>query len=395
MRYRVKALASGGTVSVVTLDAETPAQADRLARERGLAVITIRAELSPAGWWRARAPRFALTLFAQQLIALLDAGLGTVEALEALSQEHRGVSSSPLQRLLDQVRAGQSLSQALEGQPEVFPPLFVATIRASERTGDLKEALVRYADYHERIDGLRRKMVSAAIYPALLAATGLLVMAFLMFYVVPRFSQIYEDIGGQLPWLSQLLMQWGRLLAAHALGVLLAIAVAVAALAWAAAQPGVRAWVWSRLWSIPRLGDVLRVYQLARLYRTLGMLLRSGTPLVASLGMAEGLLDPALRAALAAARRQISEGLPIAATMAHHRLTTPVALSMLRVGERSGELGPMMDRVAALYDDDLARWVDVGTRLIEPLLMVAIGVLIGAIVVLLYLPVFELANSLK
>jgi general secretion pathway protein F len=395
MRYRVKALAAGGTVSVVTLDADTAAQADRLARERGLAPISVRSDWSPAGWLPRRRQRFALALFAQQLIALLEAGLGTVEALDALSHEQRSAGAGVLARLLEQVRAGQSLSAALEQQPESFPPLFVATIRASERTGDLKEALQRYVDYGARIEALRRRLVSASIYPALLAGTGALVLAFLMFYVVPRFSQIYEDIGGQLPLLSQLLMRWGQLLAAHGVGVLFTLAALVVAALWLLAQPAVRGWLWSRLWSIPRLGEMLRIYELARLYRTLGMLLRSGTPLPASLAMAEGLLDPALRRALAAARQQISEGLPIADTLARHRLTTPVAFSMLRVGERSGELGPMMDRVAALYDDDLSRWVDVATRLIEPLLMVLIGVLIGVIVVLLYLPVFELANSLK
>ena len=395
MRYRVKALAAGGAVEIVQLEALTRAQADLMARERGLSVISIGFDFSLAGWARRTSKRFPLLVFSQQLIALLDAGLGTVEALQVLAAENSGAGAGVLNAVLETVYSGRSLSYALQQQPGVFPALFIATIRASERTGDMKEALGRYVEYHAQIDHLRRKIISASIYPALLALAGVLVTAFLMFYVVPRFSQIYEDIGGELPFLSRALMQWGQLLSKHALAIIAGVVAVIALAAFAAAQPGWRRWVWDRLWAIPRLGEVLRIYHLARFYRTLGMLLRSGIPLLTALDMAEGLLDPALRPSLQAARRAVSEGQPASDAMLQQRLTTPMALSMLRVGERTGELGSMMDRVAALYDEDLSRWVDVATRLFEPLLMAAIGILIGVIVVLLYLPVFELANSLK
>ncbi len=395
MRYRVKALASGGAVAELQLEAATPDQAGLLARERGLSVISVQRDLSPAHWFAPRQDRFPLLLFAQQFIALLDAGLGSVESLEAMSGEATRSAAVPLRGLLAQVREGRSLSDAMEQQPGAFPPLFVATIRASERTGDMKEALLRFVAYQQQIERLRAKVISASIYPALLLGAGVLVTAFLMFYVVPRFGQIYADIGGELPALSRLLMQWGQLLSAHAPQVLLGLAALVALAAFGLSRSAARRWLWHRLWAIPRLGELLRVYQLARLYRTLGMLLRSGMPLVGALDLAEGLLDPALRPALRDARRAISEGRPISESLSRHRLTTPISLSMLTVGERTGELGSMMDRVATLYDDDLARWVEVGTKLFEPLLMAAIGVVIGVIVVLLYMPVFELASSLR
>jgi general secretion pathway protein F len=192
-----------------------------------------------------------------------------------------------------------------------------------------------------------------------------------------------------------MLMQWGQLLAAHGVTVLAGVAGAVGLIVFLATRPALRRWVRARMWAIPRLGALLRIYHLARFYRTLGMLLRSGMPLFTALGMAEGLLDPALRASLRAARDDVNAGLPASESLCRHGLTTPMALSMLRVGERTGELGTMMDRAAALYDDELTRFVDLGTRLIEPLLMAAIGILIGFIVILLYLPVFELANSLQ
>lgn len=395
MRFRVKALGAGGALTVLRVDAPDRAQAGRMAGERGLSVLSVRAELAPLRWLERRSVRFPLPLFAQQFVALLAAGLGTVESLEAMAGEASRGSAATLRELLGHVRAGRSLSWAMEQMPQAFAPLFVATVRASERTGDLQEALLRYLAYEAQIEQLRRKVVNASVYPMLLLVAGAAVAGFLLLYVVPRFASIYDDIGGQLPWLSRLMMDWGRLLAAHAAAVVAAMAALALAAAHALTRPGWRRWLGQRLWSVPQLGEWLRVYQLARLYRTLGMLLRSGMPLVPALDLAEGLLAPVLRGALGRARRSISEGRPVSGSLAAHGLTTPIAVSMLGVGERSGELGAMMDRVATLYDDQLGRWVELGTRLIEPLLMAAIGTVIGLIVILLYMPVFELAGSLR
>ncbi len=150
-----------------------------------------------------------------------------------------------------------------------------------------------------------------------------------------------------------------------------------------------------RITRIPALGRQLHVYQLARLYRTVGMLLRGGTPAPAAMQMSEGLLGAALRPALARALREVREGQSLAASLERNGLTTSVAARMLRVGERSGNMGEMMERIAAFYDDELARTIDVLTRLIEPLLMAGIGLMIGLIVVLMYFPIFELAGALQ
>lgn len=395
MLYRVKALTSGGALTVLRLEADSQAQAGHMAHDRGLDVISIRPDFFPVRWLGPRGGRFALLLFAQQLVALLDAGLGTVESLEAMARETSRSGSQTLHAVLAHVRAGRSLSFAMEQDPAAFPPLFVATIRASERTGDLQVALSRFVSYQQQVDRLRSKVVNASIYPLLLLGAGALVASFLLFYVVPRFGQIYADIGGQLPFMSRLLMQWGQLLSAHAGVVLPGLAVLTGAGAFAVTRPATRQWLWKRLWTLPRLGELLRIYQLARFYRTLGMLLRSGMPVLTALDMAAGLLDPALRPALREARREVSEGRPASTALSLHGLTTATSMSMLGVAERTGDLGPMMDRVASLYDDELARWVEIGTRLVEPILMALIGCVIGMIVVLLYMPVFELASSLK
>jgi general secretion pathway protein F len=146
---------------------------------------------------------------------------------------------------------------------------------------------------------------------------------------------------------------------------------------------------------IPAIGRQLRLYQLARLYRTVGMLLRSGMPAVTAMTMSSGLLSEALRPAFAKATLSVREGQSIANAMEVHGLTTPVAARMLRVGERSGNMGEMTERIAAFYDEEIARWVGIVTRLIEPLFMTVIGLLIGVIVVLMYFPIFQLAGSVQ
>jgi general secretion pathway protein F len=271
----------------------------------------------------------------------------------------------------------------------------VATVRASERTGALREALQRFIAYQQQIDVLRKGLINASIYPAVLCAAGLLVVAFLMGYVVPRFSSIYEDMGSDLPFASRMLMHWGKFLDAHGYAVIIGTVGLLALAIYSLAQPRVRAAIGSRIARIPALGSRLHVYQLARLYRTVGMLVRGGTPMVAAMKMSAGLLGANLRVAFADATQSVREGRSVSDAMEKHGLTTPVAARMLRVGERSGDMGEMMERIAAFYDEDLTRWVALVTRLIEPALMTVIGLLIGVIIVLMYFPIFELAGSIR
>jgi len=300
-----------------------------------------------------------------------------------------------LQQIIAHLYEGRTLSYALQSFPAVFPPLYVSTVRASEKTGDLSEALTRYIDYQTQVDVVRKKVVSASIYPLLLIGAGGLVTLFLMAYVVPRFSRIYEDMGTDLPLLSRLLLRWGKLLQSNGPSVLVALVLAVAGIVYLVSRPATRTWVMQRLWKLPAAGERMRIYQLARFYRTLGMLLTGGTPIGPALNMVSDLLQPELRQHLQGAAKKITEGRSISYAMETHGLTTPVSLRMLQVGERTGEMGAMMERIGAFYDEEMARWVEWFTRLFEPLLMAVIGVVIGFIVVLMYLPIFDLAGSLK
>lgn len=396
MQFEIKAVRLPDSVVALMLDAVDESDAKAQAGAQGYTVLTIKAKQSWQAWIRPRRGHFPLMLFSQELLALMNAGLTIVEAIETLAEkEARPESRTILRQIVDQLYEGRSLSYALHALPAVFPPLYVSTVRASERTGDLSEALTRYIVYQTQVDVVRKKVVSASIYPLLLLGAGGLVTMFLMAYVVPRFSRIYEDIGTNLPLLSRLLLQWGKLLQAHGLLVLVLLLAAVAAAVYVAARPAARNWVMRGLWRIPAAGERMRIYQLTRFYRTLGMLLRGGTPIGQAVRMVSDLLQPGLRLQLQAAAGKINEGRSISYSMEAHRLTTPVALRMLRVGERTGQMGEMMERIASFYDEEMARWVEWFTRLFEPLLMAVIGLVIGLIVVLMYLPIFDLAGSLQ
>ena len=396
MKFQVKALRDPDDVVSVVLDAADEAEAGRQAKANGLTVLS----LHRAASWNLdlfrRRGRFPLVLFTQELLALLEAGLPLVEAIEALSEkESHGATRLVLEQVSERLNQGRTLSQAMQELPRAFPPLYASTVRATERTGDLPDALKRYVAYESQLDQVRKKVVSASIYPVLLIAVGTLVLLFLVGYVVPKFSSVYEEIQGNLPLMSQLLLKLGKFLEAHGLAVAVVGLGAVALAVRIAFMPAARRWIGAKLWQIPAIGSRMRLYQLARFYRTLSMLLHGGTPVVAALDMAAGLLAPALRPNLARAREVIREGRAISEAMSAHGLTTPVALRMLRVGERSGRMDEMMDRIASFLDEEIARWVEWFTRLFEPLLMVFIGIVIGGIVVLMYLPVFELAGSIQ
>lgn len=400
MQFTVKVYSESAGVLERRIEATTAQEATRKADEHGYAVLSVSASgwqrFRPLGFGAARRNRFGLLLFSQQLLALLQAGLALVEAIEALAENEPDPHARAVMRqLLDQLYAGRTCSDAMAMQPEHFPPFYVATLRASERSGGMVESLSRHIAYQIQIEIVRKKVVSAMIYPAILIAVGALVTLFLLGYVVPRFSHIYEERTTELPFLSLVLMRWGKLVGLHGGKLLLAASLAAAAAAFLATRPGVRAWLGAKLWTVPWLGERMRIYQLARLYRTLGMLLGGGTPIVGALGLVPGLLSLLLRERLESATLSIREGRSISVALHAAGLTTPVGHRMLQVGERTGRMGEMMDRIAAFYDEEVARWVDVFTKVFEPALMALIAVMVGGIVILMYLPIFELVGAIQ
>lgn len=396
MRFELKAIAPSGAVEAVDFQAPDETTAVRTLEGRGYAVLSVRAKGALGAPWRKRSDRFPLALFSQELRVLIGAGLPLVEAIETLGQkEKRPDTRAVIDRLVAVLRQGQPLSAALQEFPQAFSPLYVATIKASEKTSDLGPALARYVAYAGQLEAIRKRVVNASIYPALLIAVGSLVGLFLLLYVVPRFGHIYEERGTALPLFSRILLAWGKAVDQHGAVVLGALGALVIFGIYLVRLPHVRSRLGDALWRLPAIGERLKVYQLARFYRTIGMLLRGGMPLVAALDMGAELLHPMLRERLAAASRAISEGRNVSQSMEANNLTTPVALRMLAVGEKSGNMGEMLEQIAAFHDEELSRWVEWFTRLFEPILMAIIGLVIGVIVVLMYMPIFELAGNLQ
>jgi len=396
MEFVVKSLQPDAAVAISRLQAANAVDARQLAEGMGLDVLSI----APASWLSRLSkpqggPKFPLLLFSQELLQLLNSGVSLVEAVETLAEkEARPAVRDVLQGIISSLRQGKPFSAALEEAPHAFEALYVASVRASEHTSGLSESLARYVAYATQLETLRGRLVSAAIYPVILVAVSSLVILFLMGYVVPRFAHIYEDMGGDLPFMSRLLLQGGLLLEEYWYVVLLALgAVALVLLAGGARLAGKR--LLGLLWRIPAVGERMRVYQLARLYRTLGMLLRGGIAIVPALDMVTGLLSTSLQPRLVEASRNVREGQAISNSFEVSGLTTAVSLRMLRVGERAGNMGEMMERAAAFHDDEMARWAEWVTRLLGPLLMLIMGLVIGTVVVLMYMPIFQLAESVK
>jgi general secretion pathway protein F len=396
MRFELKAIGPDGAVEAIDFQAPDETTAVRHLEGRGYTVLSVRAKRSLGLPWRGAAERFPVPLFSQELRVLLNAGLPLPEAIDTLAQkERRDDFRAVIDRLGEVLREGQALSAALEEFPQIFSPLYVATVRSSETTSDLAPALARYVAYATQLEAIRKRVVNASIYPMLLIAVGGIVSLFLLLYVVPRFGHIYEERGGTLPLFSRLLLTWGKAVDKHAPVVLGIMALAAAASVYALRLANVRTAIGDALWRLPALGERLKVYQLARFYRTIGMLLRGGTPLVGALDMGGELLHPLLRERLVRASQAIREGRGVAQSMDTNGLTTPVALRMLAVGEKSGNMGEMLEQIATFHDEEMARWVDWFTRLFEPILMAIIGLVIGVIVILMYMPIFELAGNLQ
>lgn len=339
---------------------------------------------------------FPRRLFCQELAVLLDAGIPLFEALTTLREKEESADvARVLSSLTTDLSEGRTLSQAMREQPQAFSALLIASIEASQRTGQTAEALRQHAAYLTWLTGLRDKLVSAAIYPAILIGASLLVISFLTVFVVPRFADIYEGMGGEMPWASAVLLGIGKGVGDHpwlAIGGLVA-AIAGAMSAWRA--PVVRAAVSERLWRTPVIGQRLRLIELASLYRTLGLLLQAGVAVVPALEASLELVGPSLRPSLVQATRRVREGARLSDALQRHQLTTPVSVRMMRVGEQTGELGPMLERAATFYDEELARFTEWVGKVVSPALMLIMGVLIGGIVVLMYLPIFQVADQIQ
>jgi general secretion pathway protein F len=392
MQFTVRALTVGRHIEAVQVDAADMAGAQREAERLRLQVLSIVVDASalPA----LRQGSFAVTLFAQEIAVLLEAGLSLSEALAGIhDKESSSQSKAIVAAVLARLREGHRLSVALRDQGDVFPVLFTGLVQAAERSSDLARALTRYVEYAQRSEQVRARVVSASVYPALLLVVGSAVCAFLMGYVVPRFARVYQGSGRSLPWMSQLLLDWGQWVAANGMLALMAVSLLIVGMTVTLAavrRNGRLAGLAARL---PGLGLHLRLLELSRLYLTLGTLIEGGMSIRAAIELAKVNAAPASQRALSRMLLDVTQGRSLCTSLEAQGLSTPIATRLLRAGERSGQLGPMFMRAAQFHEAQVARAVERFSRLFEPLLMTAIGLVIGLIVILLYMPIFDLVGS--
>lgn len=400
VEFSVMALDHRGQVAQHTVLAANMEQARQLASSQGLTVLSCTASAdgrSSEGFLRriglARPAAVDTVTFAQDLATLMEAGLTVKESVATLARkETSSARKQVMTRLNDAIGEGLRFSAALE-QLAVFPPLLIATVAASEETGDLAIGLSRYARHQSNLRSVRDRVVGACVYPLLLLGVGSCVILVLLGIVVPRFSRLIEANGKELPALSQGLMAWGRFADTHPLAPVVMVTAFVAAMLYLAMQwrsPQARRRWLSR---VPGVAAVVREFQHLQMYRTAAILTSRGIPIHRALTLTFDLLAPADQERLARGIAQMKQGVSISAAMAACGVSDVVAQSMLTVAERSGALSEMLDRIADYYDRSLQRRIDLTTRLVEPLLMIVFGAVIGGIVVLMYLPIFDLASS--
>lgn len=376
-----------------TLEAESEEAVLHLLAGDGVTVLSTTAKREH--WLTQRSSPFDVALFCQELHTLLSSGMSLVEAIDALcSRKESGQKLSILLQIKQKLLEGKPLSGALELSHFTFPILLIASIRASERTSRLGDALEEFIAYETVGKELRKKVVSATIYPALVIGFGLVVSLFMISYVVPRFAQVYDDFAPGLSVPTVLLLKLGQFADAHLPALLFSLA-ALALFGVVSYRNGTLKTAFLRLASRWKWAQYyLRLYQLARIYQTMSMLLKGGYTLSDAIALAQNLaFDRPMHEQMHQAHIAVSEGRRFSSAFASYGMTDTVTERLLQVGERSGDLAKVMDIIAHTHRQELTLWIERVTRLAEPILLMAVGILIGLIIILMYMPVFDLAGG--
>lgn len=366
-----------------------------LLEHEGLTVLSVNAseQLRPMR----RSQRFDAVLFCEELRTLLSSGMSLVEAIDTLCSKGGGdykhtVLRELHQRLLD----GKQLSSALELNQFPFSPLLIASIRASERSSRIEVALDEYINYETMGRELGRKLVSAAIYPSLVIGFGAAVSMFMIAYVVPRFAHVYDDYTRSLSLPTAILLKVGVFCSENFIGIALCLLAVVAGIV-VLYKNGKLKTISLRILSRSKTArHYLRLYQLSRIYQTLSMLLRGGYTLSDAIPLAQNLaFDEKLRERIGLSRERILEGRRFSTALAEYGLTDTVTERLLQVGERSGSLAKVMDVIAQNSRQEFTLFLERTTRLAEPILLMAVAIMIGLIIVMMYMPIFDLAGGLQ
>lgn len=397
--YRVRD--SSGKLLTGSLAAESQQLVVSHLREMGYVPVSI-SQQKGAGMkkeisFRRKVKLKDLSVFSRQFATMISSGLPILKALAILEQQ----SSSPLLRdaiaeVRRDIERGSSLSNSMAKHPKVFDNLYVAMVRSGEAGGVLEAVLERVAKNLEREVELRNRIKSAMTYPVAVLTFVTLILVAMLLFIVPQFKNIYAQLNGTLPLPTRILLAVSDIMKHDFLFVVMGlIALAFLARRVLKTPEGRAAWDRMKL-KIPIFGELARKTALARFSRILGVLNRSGVPILQSLDVvAETVNNSLMSKAIADVQKSVKEGESLAKPLGRHEVFPPMVVQMLTVGEETGALDTMLEKVAAFYDDEVTATVDSLTALIEPIMIVAVGGAVGLAVIALYLPMFNVINLIK
>lgn len=367
--------------------------------QQGLYLLSQRRSLS-LGSLRVRQPRVdpgLLLIFAQELAALLKAGLPLFQSLDVMLERQKDpLLRQSLATVREKVKSGTALSDAFRQEGELYPPIFAASLVAGERSGNLDAVLRRFAQHLRLNQSLKKKAVSAAIYPAVLVSMMAALVVVMLVFVIPSFKSFYEGLGAELPLPTRMLLALATTIRANLLPIAAAIAAALVALGYWSRRPGFGLWLDRRLLALPYFGGLMRMYATSQLMRTLSTLLAGGLPLVNALEVAAASIgNRAMSAAVGGASARIREGASLTLALESTGMLEALPLEMVKVGEQTGALGEMLSAIADFYDEELDTRMATVLSLVEPVLLVVMAVVVAAMLLAFYLPMFQAISAVQ
>ena len=401
MEYRCRVATATGQITEATYVAESEERLRAELEERGLFLLSVTGGGMRVGGLRLSAPRrrrvgtAEFLIFNQELATLLKAGLPLVQSLDILRKRvPNPVFRAALSDIHERVRSGTALSDAFEAQG-LFSGVYTASLMAGEKSGSLEQVIRRYVAHMKVLMAARSQVISALIYPVILAVLSAAVVLLIVFNVVPKFAEFYAQFGrrAQLPWSTQLLVAFSTsLVNSAAIVVVTVVALVTGAVLWFR-QPGERRRLHAWILTLPYFGPLARRFATAQVSRTLSTLLSGGIPLVNALDIvARSTGNQSVSAHLAVVARQVREGSSLAGALAERDMFPHVAVEMVEVGESTGALAEMLASVADFYDEENQTSLTRFSNLVQPLMLVVMGVVIAALLLSLYMPLFRLSS---
>lgn len=402
MEFHCRLGTPGGEIIEGVYVADSESRLRREFEEKGLYVLGIRrgggfALSSLSLPTRTRISTREFLVFNQELATLLKAGLPLVQSLDILRRRvHNPVFKSVLDDVHDRVRAGSSLSEAFEAHGSLFPGVYTASLMAGEKSGSLEQVIRRYVAYVKVIAGVRRKTVSALVYPTILLALSLGVVSLIVLRVVPEFALFYAGFDRELPLSTRAIVAISKLATTYFAWIALALAAAAVAVWLWLKQPGQRQSFDRWILQLPALGPVARKFATSQAARTLATLLGGGIPLVNAIEVsARAIKNQFIARELLTAAQKVREGQALALAMDESRAFPDVAIKMVEVGESTGALQEMLNSLADFFDEEIETNLGRFITLVEPILLIVMGIVIAGLLLALYLPLFNLSNVLR